>query len=101
MKIITIIGARPQFVKAAMVSRAILKHNNGNQTPIEERILHTGQHYDENMSQIFFSGMGIPQPTWQLQCGQYSYETMTGQMDRDRANPVGGKAGLCSRLRRH
>lgn len=80
MKIITIIGARPQFIKAAMVSRAILKYNSGNQTPIEELILHTGQHYDENMSQIFFSGMGIPRPTWQLQCGQYSHGAMTGQM---------------------
>ena len=60
MKIVTIVGARPQFVKAAMVSRAILEHNKNNASPIEELLLHTGQHYDANMSDIFFNSMGIP-----------------------------------------
>ena len=60
MKIITIIGARPQFVKAAIVSHYIRLHNEQSLVQIEEHILHTGQHYDYNMSQIFFEEMGIP-----------------------------------------
>lgn len=81
MKIVTVVGARPQFVKAAMVSRAILDHNLMHPDhPIEESLLHTGQHYDANMSQIFFQEMAIPQPTWALQCGSGSHGEMTGQM---------------------
>ena len=60
MKIVTIVGARPQFVKAAMVSRAILEYNKNNERLIEELLLHTGQHYDANMSDIFFNSMSIP-----------------------------------------
>lgn len=81
MRIITIIGARPQFVKAAMVSRAIIEQNQtGSGEAIEELLLHTGQHYDENMSRIFFTGMNIPAPTWQLHCGNATHGAMTGQM---------------------
>ncbi|MCL3852140.1 MULTISPECIES: UDP-N-acetylglucosamine 2-epimerase (non-hydrolyzing) [Parabacteroides] len=80
MKIVTIVGARPQFVKAAMVSRAIMEHNKNNVSPIEELLLHTGQHYDANMSDIFFNSMGIPQPVWQLQCGNGTHGEMTGHM---------------------
>lgn len=83
MKLITVVGARPQFVKAAMVSRAILEHNKQKEAvkePIEELLLHTGQHYDENMSRIFFDEMGIPTPTWQLHCGQGTHGEMTGRM---------------------
>lgn len=80
MKIVTIVGARPQFIKAAMISHAILKHNKNNQGHIEELLLHTGQHYDKNMSDIFFSGMGIPRPTWQLHCGNGTHGEMTGRM---------------------
>lgn len=81
MKIVTIVGARPQFIKAAMVSRAIQKHNReGIQPLIEEYLLHTGQHYDTNMSEVFFREMGIPQPTWQLECGNGTHGEMTGQM---------------------
>ena len=55
MKLITIVGARPQFVKAAVVSRAIAEHNKlNNGEVIEENIIHTNQHYDANMSDIFF-----------------------------------------------
>jgi UDP-GlcNAc3NAcA epimerase len=68
MKIITIIGARPQFVKAAIVSRYIRLHNENSSNRIEEKILHTGQHYDYKMSQVFFDEMGIPSPTWHLGC---------------------------------
>ena len=80
MKIVTIIGARPQFIKAAMVSRAIQEHNQNSSTPINEFILHTGQHYDTNMSEIFFSSLNIPRPTWQLQCGNKLHGEMTGEM---------------------
>lgn len=81
MKIVTIVGARPQFIKAAMVSRAIQEYNHLHPDRfIEELILHTGQHYDENMSRIFFEQMKIPQPTWILQCGNGSHGEMTGRM---------------------
>jgi len=63
MKIITVIGARPQFIKAAVVSRAM------QQAGIEECILHTGQHYDYAMSELFFSQLGLPAPKWHLNCG--------------------------------
>ncbi len=67
MNIITIIGARPQFIKAAMFSNAVQqKALQG--VPIVERILHTGQHYDYNMSRIFFDEMQIPAPAWHLGC---------------------------------
>lgn len=81
MKIITIIGARPQFVKAAMVSQAIPEHNRKHpDRSIRELILHTGQHYDENMSNIFFREMNIPEPSWMLSCGTGSHGEMTGRM---------------------
>ncbi len=81
MKIITIIGARPQFIKAAMVSKAIMTHNTRcaehGLPQIEEKILHTGQHYDYNMSQIFFDELGIPAPTWHLGCSASVQEMQT------------------------
>ncbi|MDR1330768.1 MAG: UDP-N-acetylglucosamine 2-epimerase (non-hydrolyzing) [Tannerella sp.] len=81
MKITTIVGARPQFIKAAMIGRAIAqRHGQNGSAAIEERILHTGQHYDANMNDVFFSQLGIAQPAWQLQCGQGSHAVMTAQM---------------------
>ncbi|MDL2221939.1 UDP-N-acetylglucosamine 2-epimerase (non-hydrolyzing) [Parabacteroides sp. OttesenSCG-928-N08] len=80
MKIVTIVGARPQFVKAAMVSRAIRQHNNTSGAKIQEMLLHTGQHYDENMSDIFFQELDIPLPSWQLYCGNATHGAMTGTM---------------------
>lgn len=80
MKIITVVGARPQFVKAATVSRAIMKHNDTSaNTIIEEKILHTGQHYDANMSDIFFDEMQIPKPTFTLGVGGGTHGAMTGR----------------------
>jgi len=64
MKIATIIGARPQFIKAATVSRAILEYNKKNSDKIKEIIIHTGQHFDEKMSDIFFEEMEIPKPNY-------------------------------------
>ncbi len=67
MKILTVVGARPQFVKAAMVSDAIAKWNKDNaDAEVEEILVHTGQHYDDNMSRIFFRQLGIPVPKYNL-----------------------------------
>ncbi|HHD78515.1 MAG TPA: UDP-N-acetylglucosamine 2-epimerase (non-hydrolyzing), partial [Epsilonproteobacteria bacterium] len=75
MKIVTILGARPQFIKAGSVSREISKH-----TDLEEVIVHTGQHYDANMSDIFFNQMKIPKPHHYLDVNGLSHGAMTGQM---------------------
>ena len=75
MKILTILGARPQFIKAGSVSREIAKNNN-----LKEVIIHTGQHYDSNMSDIFFDEMKIPKPDYFLGIGGKSHGAMTGQM---------------------
>ncbi len=81
MKILTVIGARPQFIKAAMVSRAFKKANDeAGQKIFEELILHTGQHYDEKMSRIFFEQLGLPAPTWLMELGGGSHGQMTGRM---------------------
>lgn len=79
MKILTIVGARPQFVKAAMVSKAILENEHFFEN-IEEIILHTGQHYDENMSRIFFEQLEIPEPRYNLQVGSGSHGDTTSRM---------------------
>jgi UDP-GlcNAc3NAcA epimerase len=75
MKIITIIGARPQFIKASVVSLAIA----GNPA-LEEIILHTGQHFDANMSEVFFEQLGIPRPNYLLDIHGGSHGAMTGRM---------------------
>jgi UDP-GlcNAc3NAcA epimerase len=75
MKILTIVGARPQFIKAAALSRAI-----GAAGGIEEDILHTGQHYDANMSGLFFAELGIPEPFANLGITHARHGAMTGQM---------------------
>lgn len=75
MKIVTILGARPQFIKAASLSYQI-----ENNKDIEEVIIHTGQHFDENMSKIFFDDMGIPKPKYNLNINSLSHGAMTGRM---------------------
>lgn len=75
MKILTIVGARPQFIKAAAVSRAFSKINS-----INEIIVHTGQHFDENMSNVFFDEMDIPVPKYRLDISSLSHGAMTGRM---------------------
>lgn len=75
IKIVTIIGARPQFIKAAAVSREI-KTREG----IKEIIVHTGQHFDANMSDVFFEQMDIPKPDYNLGVNSLSHGAMTGQM---------------------
>ena len=81
MKLLTIVGARPQFIKAAMVSRAILRRNAmSGSALITEQILHTGQHYDPDMSEIFFRQLEIPEPSFRLNCGGMTHAEMTGTM---------------------
>ena len=75
MKIVTIVGARPQFIKASALSRAISQHKS-----IEEIIVHTGQHFDANMSDIFFDEMEIPKPKYHLDINSLSHGAMTGRM---------------------
>lgn len=77
MKILTIIGARPQIIKAAAISRAV---KSLSPSLIEEKILHTGQHYDTNMSQVFFDELGIPQPDYNLGVGSGSHGIQTARM---------------------
>lgn len=77
MKIVTVIGARPQIIKAAAISRAI---RNNFSNSINEIIIHTGQHYDENMSQVFFDELGIPQPNYNLNIGSASHGVQTARM---------------------
>lgn len=77
IKIVTVIGARPQIIKAAALSRAIKKHFA---EEIEEVIVHTGQHYDENMSQVFFDELGIPVPNYNLGVGSGSHGIQTAKM---------------------
>lgn len=76
MKILTIVGARPQFIKAAAVSRAI----RSTKGKIQEVIVHTGQHFDANMSDVFFDEMDIPKPTYNLDIHGVGHGAMTGRM---------------------
>lgn len=81
LKLVTIVGARPQFIKAAAVGRAIQKYNS--QKPrrrMKEVMVHTGQHYDENMSQVFFDELEIAEPAYNLGVGSGSHGKMTGAM---------------------
>lgn len=77
LKILTVIGARPQIIKAAALSRAIRTHYSER---ILELIVHTGQHYDENMSQVFFDDMGIPAPHYNLHVGSGNHGSQTAAM---------------------
>lgn len=73
MKILTVIGARPQFIKASVVSMEL-------QNRCDEVLVHTGQHYDANMSDIFFNELGIPKPSYNLNVGSGSHGKQTGEM---------------------
>lgn len=77
IRLLTVIGARPQIIKAAAISRAVKEHFAGQ---IEEKILHTGQHYDANMSQVFFDELGIPAPDYNLGVGSGSHGVQTAKM---------------------
>ena len=77
MKLVTIIGARPQIIKAEALSRAIRNHYADR---IQEVIVHTGQHYDDNMSQVFFDELQIPRPDYNLHVGSASHGVQTARM---------------------
>jgi UDP-N-acetylglucosamine 2-epimerase len=81
MKIVSIIGARPQIVKAAALSRTIVAHRKEQpDRAIVEVIVHTGQHYDDNMSRVFFEELDIPEPAYYLGIGSGSHGEQTGKM---------------------
>src|ERR1700710_416158 len=74
-KIFSIVGARPQFVKAAVVAHAFAR-----QSAVEHHLIHTGQHFDENMSDIFFNELEIPAPRYSLSVSGLPHGAMTGRM---------------------
>jgi len=76
-KIVTVVGARPQFIKAAAISRAFKESWEG---VIEEILVHTGQHYDDNMSDIFFKELGLPRPAYNLGVGSGAHGKQTAAM---------------------
>lgn len=73
MKVVSVVGARPQFIKAAVLSRELRKEHT-------EILIHTGQHYDENMSAVFFQELGIPSPEYELKIGSGLHGAQTGAM---------------------
>jgi len=77
VKIVTVVGARPQFIKAAAVSRVIRNRQAGR---VKEVLVHTGQHYDDNMSKVFFDELDIPRPRYNLEISGGNHGAMTGRM---------------------
>jgi len=77
IKVVTIIGARPQFIKAAAVNRVVRSRYRGK---IREILLHTGQHYDENMSKVFFDELGLDEPAYNLNVGSDTHGRQIGLM---------------------
>ncbi|MCR9081300.1 MAG: UDP-N-acetylglucosamine 2-epimerase (non-hydrolyzing) [Cyclobacteriaceae bacterium] len=77
IKIFTVVGARPQFIKAAVISRLIRDVYHDQMTEV---LVHTGQHYDQNMSDIFFTEMDIPKPDFHLEVNEKTHGAMTGKM---------------------
>ena len=80
MRIITVIGARPQFIKASAISQQFANYNHNNSQKIEELIIHTGQHFDKKMSECFFNDLNIPEPIKNLGIGGQSHGAGTGKM---------------------
>jgi UDP-GlcNAc3NAcA epimerase len=81
VKILTVLGARPQFIKAAAVSRAIRQFNETvHSEKVREVIVHTGQHFDANMSDVFFHELDIPKPNYNLGIASLGHGAMTGRM---------------------
>ncbi|MBN4068702.1 UDP-N-acetylglucosamine 2-epimerase, partial [Desulfotalea psychrophila] len=88
MKIMSIAGARPNFMKLASIARAIRSHNEKGSTPaVEHIIVHTGQHYDKKMSDSFFIDLNIPQPDINLEVGSGSHASQTADI-MQRFEPV-------------
>ena len=93
--LLTIIGARPQIIKAAAFSRAVAAWNNTHspEQQVVEAILHTGQHYDDNMSAVFFRELGIPEPDYNLHVGSGSHGVQTARMMEGIENVLVGAQG--------
>ncbi|MDX2245505.1 MAG: UDP-N-acetylglucosamine 2-epimerase (non-hydrolyzing) [Bacteroidia bacterium] len=79
-KIISVVGARPQFIKLAPFTRAIAHHNSTHPLQVIHQTIHTGQHYDAKMSDVFFDDLGIPYPEFNLAVGSGSHAEQTGKM---------------------
>lgn len=77
IKVVTVVGARPQFIKAAAVSRAFGRYRGAH---IKEILVHTGQHYDDNMSKVFFDELDVPHPAYSLEVSSGNHGAMTGRM---------------------
>ncbi len=80
MKIICIVGARPNFMKIAPIMDAIKRHNQSSTSPIKHMLVHTGQHYDEKMSKLFFDDLEIPKPDINLEVGSASHVEQTAEI---------------------
>jgi len=80
MKLLSVVGARPQFIKIAPMCRVIADYNEGTKDKIKDIIVHTGQHYDVDMSDIFFDELKIPKPHYHLGVGSCSHGAQTGRM---------------------
>ena len=80
MKLASIVGARPQFIKLMPMVRAIEKFNLEKNTEIQHIIIHTGQHYDYLMNKIFFDELGLPEPNYNLEVGSGTHCYQTGEM---------------------
>jgi len=80
IKILTVVGARPNFMKVAPIIRAVREHNKGGEPQIEHLLVHTGQHYDEAMSDRFFADLGLPKPDVHLGVGSGSHTVQTAEV---------------------
>jgi len=84
MRIILVCGARPNFMKIAPIMRAIERHNDSsNANSIEPVLIHTGQHYDYEMSQVFFENLDLPEPDFYLGIGSGTLPEQTGRINND------------------
>jgi UDP-N-acetylglucosamine 2-epimerase len=102
MKIVTIIGARPQFIKASALSRAIKAANRSRRRGrLREVIVHTGQHYDDNMSKVFFEELDLPRPDYDLGIGSGSHGVQTGRMLEALRRAAEGAPRPCPAPRRY
>ena len=83
IKVLHVVGARPNFMKVAPITAAVDEHNRENKDAskqIRQRIVHTGQHYDEKMSRLFFDELGIPKPDINLEVGSGSHAGQTAEI---------------------
>lgn len=82
MKLINVVGARPNFMKIAPIIAALTRYNNSSNKKIEHLLVHTGQHYDEAMSKLFFDDLGIPKPEIDLEVGSATHAVQTAEIMR-------------------